>query len=109
LPVPAGPRPDALQARLDYKMLFVVARVLRRSGFGFALSHNRLLKEDVHALRIEALAVRDAEKPVQHIAAELGRTRLPGDAKMVTTTGNFDIEAAFDLPQMFVELAAKIG
>jgi hypothetical protein len=27
---------------------------------------------------------------------------------MVTTTGDFNIEAAFDLPQMFVELAAQI-
>ena len=63
----------------------------------------------MHAFGIEALAVRHAEEPVQHIAAELCRARLSGYAKMVTTTGNFDIEAAFDLPQVFVELAAKIG
>jgi hypothetical protein len=61
------------------------------------------------ALGIEALAIRHSEKPVQHIAAELGRARLAGDAKMVTTTGDLYIEAALDLPQVFVKLAAKIG
>jgi hypothetical protein len=34
---------------------------------------------------------------------------LPGDAKVVATTGYFNIEAAFDLAQVFIELAAQIG
>ena len=53
----------------------------------------------------------DLNLQFDRFAADLNalKTRLSGDAKMVTTTGNFDIEAAFDLPQVFVELAAKIG
>ena len=63
----------------------------------------------MHALGIEALTVRHAEKPVQHVAAELGRARLPGDAKMVTAAGDFDIEAAFDRldDTVIVSYAAK--
>jgi len=63
----------------------------------------------VHALGIEALAIRHFEKPVQYVAAELRRARLPGDAKVIAAAGDFHIEAAFDLPQVFIELAAEIG
>ena len=63
----------------------------------------------MHALGVEALTIRHYEKLVQHVAAELGRTRLPCNSKMVTATGDFDIEAAFYLPQVFVKLAAKVG
>ena len=34
---------------------------------------------------------------------------MPGNPETVTATGNFDIEAVFDLPQMFIKLTAKIG
>jgi hypothetical protein len=46
---------------------------------------------------------------VQHITAELGRSWLPGDAKVIAATGDLDIEAAFNLPQVFIELATEIG
>ena len=34
---------------------------------------------------------------------------MPGNPETVTATDNFDIEAVFDLPQMFIKLTAKIG
>jgi hypothetical protein len=34
---------------------------------------------------------------------------LPRDPETVAATGNFNIEAAFYLPQMFIKLTAKIG
>jgi hypothetical protein len=104
-----APRPDTLQARLDREVLLVVAGFRGRFRLRFALIHNRFLQENVHALRIEALAIRHPEKPVQHITAELGRSWLPGDAKVIAATGDLDIEAAFNLPQVFIELATEIG
>ena len=71
--------------------------------------HYGLLQQDVHALGIEALAVRHLEQAVEHIASDLRGTRLPGDSKMVSAACDFYIEAAFDLPQVFIELAAEIG
>ena len=46
---------------------------------------------------------------MQHVAAELCRTRKTGDAEVIATTCDFYVEAALDLPQVFIELAAKIG
>ena len=49
------------------------------------------------------------EQRVQHVATELSSPRLSGYAKVVTAACDLDIEAAFDLPQVFIELAAEIG
>jgi hypothetical protein len=49
------------------------------------------------------------EQCVKNVTTDLGRTRLSGDAKMIATACDFYIEAAFDLPQVFIELAAEIG
>jgi len=100
---------DPFQACLNSQMLFVAGGIRRHTGLRITLSHNRLLEENVHALGVEALTIRHYEKLVQHVAAELGRTRLPCNSKVVTATGDFDIEAAFYLPQVFVKLAAKVG
>jgi hypothetical protein len=63
----------------------------------------------VHALRIDTLVIGQLEQLRKHIAANLGRPRLSRDAEAITAAGDFDIEAAFDLPQVFIKLAAKIG
>ncbi len=34
---------------------------------------------------------------------------LPRNTKAIATTGDFDVQAAFDLPQVFIELAAQVG
>jgi hypothetical protein len=63
----------------------------------------------MHAFRIESLAICHLEQRLQNVAAYLRRARLPSDTKTIATTGNLDIEAAFDLPQVFIKLAAKVG
>jgi hypothetical protein len=63
----------------------------------------------MHAFRIEFFLVSHFEQPGQDIATNLGSTRLTGNPKTITATGNFDIEAAFNLPQVFIKLAAKVG
>ena len=62
----------------------------------------------MHAFRIEPFVVSHLEQLRQDVAANLRRTRLPGNPEAVTTTGNFDIETAFNLPQVFVKLTAKV-
>ncbi len=34
---------------------------------------------------------------------------LSRNTKAIATTGDFDVQAAFDLPQVFIELAAQVG
>ena len=63
----------------------------------------------MHALGIEALVVGHLEQCVKNVTADLGRTRLSGDAEMIAAACDFYVEAAFDLPQVLIELTAKIG
>jgi hypothetical protein len=62
----------------------------------------------MHAFRIEPFLVGHFEQPVQDIATNLGCTRLSGNPKTITATGDFDVEAAFNLPQVFIKLAAEV-
>ena len=62
----------------------------------------------MHAFRIEPFLIGHFEQPGQHIATDLRRARLSGNPKTITATRDFDVEAAFDLPQVFIKLAAKI-
>jgi len=62
----------------------------------------------VYSLRIQSFAAGHLEQRQQHVTANFGgawRTCYP---EAISTTGNFDIESAFDLPQVFIKLAAKI-
>jgi hypothetical protein len=63
----------------------------------------------VHAFGVESLVISHREQLGQHVAPDFGGAGLPRDPETVTATGNFNIEAAFDLPQMFIKLTAKIG
>jgi hypothetical protein len=63
----------------------------------------------VHTFGIESLAVCHLEQRLQYVAAYLCCARWPGDTKAVAATGYFNIKAPFDLPQVFVKLAAEIG
>lgn len=63
----------------------------------------------MHAFGIQPLFVSHLEQGFQHIATDFGGTGCTGDTKSIATTGNFHIQAAFDLSQVFVELATEIG
>ena len=63
----------------------------------------------MHAFGIESFVTSQFEQSGQDVAAYLGRTGLAGNPEAVTTTRDFDIEAALYLPQVFIKLTAKIG
>ncbi len=63
----------------------------------------------MHAFRIEPLLIGHLEQLCQDVAADLSRARMPRNPEAITATGDFDIEAAFDLPQVFIKLTAQIG
>jgi hypothetical protein len=63
----------------------------------------------VHSLRIKAFAIRHLEQRQQDIATHCGGTRLAGDAKTITATGDFNIQTTLDLAKMFIELTAQVG
>ena len=62
----------------------------------------------MHSFGVEPLLVSHCKQPRQHVAADLCRARQPGNPETISATGDFDIEAAFDLPQVFIKLAAEI-
>ena len=63
----------------------------------------------MHPLRVEPLAPREYEQGFEYVAADARSTRVPGDPEAVSAAGDFDVEAALDLANVFVELAAEIG
>ena len=102
---------DAFEACLDRESLGVIV---------FASVRRRRSRFRHRSLRIPARAcarVRDrvarrsghVEQRMQYVAAKLGSTGLAGNAKVIAAACDLDIEAAFDLPQVFIELAAEIG
>ena len=62
----------------------------------------------MHAFRIEPFLVGHFEQSIKYVATNLGRAGLPGNPEKITATGDFDIEAAFDLPQVFIKLTAEV-
>jgi len=60
-------------------------------------------------LRINTFVVSHLKQGLQNIATYLCRTGLTGNTKAVTTTGYFDIEPAFYMTQVFVELTTQIS
>jgi len=63
----------------------------------------------MHTFGIETLAIGHFEKPGEHVAADLGSARLARDTKAIAATRDLDVEAAFDLPQVFIKLTAQVG
>jgi hypothetical protein len=45
----------------------------------------------------------------QDVTAHFSCTGLTGNPEAITATCDFNVEAAFDLPQVFIKLAAEIG
>jgi len=63
----------------------------------------------VHAFRVESFLVCHFEQLRQNVATHFRSTGLPGNPEAVTAACDFDVEAAFDLPQVFIKLTAEIG
>ena len=60
-------------------------------------------------LRIESFSISHFEKRLDNIAADFRGTRITGNTKQISAAGDLDIEPAFDLSQVLIELSAKIG
>jgi hypothetical protein len=43
------------------------------------------------------------------ITTDFRRAGSAGNPESITATGNFDVKAAFDLPQVFIKLTAEVG
>jgi hypothetical protein len=43
------------------------------------------------------------------ITTDFGRAGSAGNPETITATGNFDVKAAFDLPQVFIKLTAEVS
>jgi len=63
----------------------------------------------VDTLRIESFSISHLEKRLDNITTELRCARITGNAKQVSATGDLNVETAFDLSQVLIELSAKIG
>jgi hypothetical protein len=62
----------------------------------------------MYTFRVQPLTVGHFEQRQQYVAPDLGRSGAAGNPEAISTAGNFDIEAAFDLPQVFIELATQV-
>ncbi len=103
-------RPDILASRLDAdRRIFVVGRLANVRQTGGVVIHKRLLQHHVHAFRIEALLPGHFEQRQQYVATDLRCARRSCDPESIASTRNLDIEAAFDLPQVFIKLTAQVG
>ncbi len=63
----------------------------------------------MHVLAVQPFTVRQFEKGSNDVRANLGGTRFAGNPEAISSAGYVDLEAAFYLPQVLIELAAKIG
>ena len=101
---PAIFRPDRPPANLS--------EVDSNKGYGHDYKKQRReAVEDSRDLQAhgEPLVVRHLEQRQQDVAADFGSAGRSGYPESISTTGNFNIEAAFDLPQVFIELSAEIS
>jgi hypothetical protein len=62
----------------------------------------------MNTLRVQSLAVGHFEQRQQYVAPDLSRSGAAGNPEAISAAGNFDIEAAFDLPQVFIKLATQV-
>jgi hypothetical protein len=63
----------------------------------------------VHPFGIESFVIGHVEQPGQYVPTDLGRAGATGNPETITATRDFDVEAAFYLPQVFIKLTAKVG
>ena len=63
----------------------------------------------MYAFGVESFLVSHLEQLRQNVATHFGSTGLPGNPEAITAACDFNVEAAFDLPQVFIKLTAQIG
>jgi hypothetical protein len=63
----------------------------------------------MYTLTVEPFTTGQFEKGTNNIQTDLCGTRISGNSKSISATGYVDVEAAFNLPQVLIKLAAKIG
>ena len=63
----------------------------------------------MHALGIESLVVSHAKQGLEYIATDLCVAGLACYAESIAATGNFYVQPAFYLPQVFIKLTAEVG
>jgi hypothetical protein len=63
----------------------------------------------VHAFGVDSLPVRHLEQRQQNISTNLRGTGLSRYTEAISPTRDFDVKAIFDLPQVLIELTAKIS
>jgi hypothetical protein len=63
----------------------------------------------MNALGIESLIFCHLKQRMNDVAANLRGTRIAGNPEVVSAASDFNVEAAFDLSQMLIELSAEIG
>lgn len=63
----------------------------------------------MYALCIKPFVISHFEQLVQDITADLRSAGMTCNTEDVTAAGDFNVEAAFDLPQVFIKLTAKVG
>ena len=64
---------------------------------------------NMNALGVEALVTGQFEQGFEHIAANFRNTWPPRHAKVISPTGDFNVQSALNLAEVLVELAAEIG
>jgi hypothetical protein len=60
-------------------------------------------------LGIKPFTICQAKQGLNDVFSDLRSAGFSGDAKLVSAAGDFDVEAAFDLAYVLVELSAEIG
>jgi hypothetical protein len=63
----------------------------------------------VDAFRIETLVIGQLKKLGEHVTPDLCGAGSTCYAKTISAARNLYVEAAFDLPQMFIKLTAQVG
>jgi hypothetical protein len=61
------------------------------------------------AFRVQSFTPGHLKQRINDITANLRSTRVAGNPEVVSAASDFNVEAAFDLSQMLIELTAKIG
>ena len=87
---------------------YLFLRLIKIDSVVICFVHKRLLQQHMYAFRIEAFLAGHLEQPAQYVSADLGSARQPCNPETITATGDLDVEAAFDLPQVFIKLAAEV-
>jgi hypothetical protein len=63
----------------------------------------------MHPLTVQVLLASELKERTNNVGAQSGGARLSGDSETVSAAGDFDVQAAFDLSQVLVELSAQVG